>query len=252
MADPSATTAAATSAAAGAPAAGATAAAAAPATPAFDPKGKTLAQRVDAFIEDVKTQYKIVMTKDDGRTAEWQQKHHVAHMFAFNNYENTTPKNTEKGGRTIAWDHFSDAKLVWSTISKDDFLRTKSDGTPKVGSDGAWLKTDEPDKDKTLANAKQMLKDGGIGSSGEAMVSSGLSPCAEPCGCGAGRSNHLSDAAADLGRSGITELETALAKLPKEKATTIDEYMKTFGLYRPLKDHKKSPEAWHVEALSDT
>jgi len=241
MADPSPTT-----------AAGAAPAAAEPAKPAFDPKGKTLAQRVDAFIEDVKTQHKLVMTKDDGRTAEWQQKYHVAHMFAFNYYESTTPKKTDKGSRTIAWDHFSDAKLVWSTISKDDFLRTKAGGVPKVGPDGAWLKTDEPDKDKTLAHVKQMLKDGGIGSLGEAMVSSGLTPCAEPCGCGAGRSNHLSDAAADLGRSGITELETALGKLPKETNKTLDEYLKTFGLHRPLKDHKKSPEAWHVEALSDT
>jgi len=246
MADPSPT------AAVTAPAAGATAAAAAPATPAFDPKGKTLALRVDAFIDDVKAQYKIVMTKDDGRTAEWQQKYHVAHMFAFNNYENTTPKKTETAGRTIAWDHFSDPKLQWSTISKDDFLRTKSDGAPKVGPDGAWLKTDEPDKAKTLAHVKQMLKDGGIGSLGEAMVSSGLSPCAEPCCCGAGRSNHLSDAAADLGRTGITELETALGKLTGDQKTNLDDYLKKFGLHRPLKDHKKSPEAWHVEALSDT
>jgi hypothetical protein len=137
-------------------------------------------------------------------------------------------------------------------VSRDDFLRTKSGGTPKTGSDGAWLETDEPDKDKTLEHVKQMLKDGGIGNSGEAMVSSGLKPCAEPCGCGAGRSNHLEDAAADLSRTGITEIEKALEKLPKEQKTTLDDYLKKFGLHRPLKDHKESPEPWHVEALSDT
>lgn len=216
---------------------------------AFDPKGKSFAQKVDGFIEDVKADYSIVITKDAGRTAEWQQKHHVAHMFAYNKYQSTTPKKTATGERTIAWDHFSDPKLTWSTISRDDFLRTKSDGIPKLGPSGEWLTTDAPEKEKTLANAKAMLTSAGIGNSGQAMVASGLSPCAEPCGCGAGRSNHLEDLASDLKSTALVELVAALGKLPKEKQLSLDDYLKQFGLHRPLKDHKESPEPWHVEEL---
>jgi hypothetical protein len=223
-------------------------AAAATPTPAFDPKGKSFSQRLDAFREDVQKNYKIIVTRDAGRTAEWQQKHHVAHMFAYNKYQSTVPKNTETGGRTIAWSHFSDPKVQWSTVDWTDFLRTKTDGTPTKGGDG-WTKGQEPDKDKTTEHVKQMLRDAGIGNSGQAMVSSGLNPCAEPCGCGAGRSNHLSDLAADLG---LVELQNTLAKLPADKKTTLDDYLKGFGLHRPLKDHPESPEEWHVESISNT
>jgi hypothetical protein len=29
----------------------------------------------------------------------------------------------------------------------------------------------------------------------------------------------------------------------------IDDYLKTFGLHRPLLNHATSPEAWHIEAI---
>jgi len=220
-------------------------------TTEFDPKGKTLTQRVDAFIADVKASHNIVVTKDDGRTAEWQQQHHVAHMFLYNKYQSTQPANVDTGERTISWKHFSDATVAWELIDWADFLRTKGGQTPKKsGTD--WTKDFEPDKDATKKNVQDILTTGKIGNNGQAMVASGLSPCGEPCKCGAGRSNHLSDQASDLNSSALTQLTQALEKLDKEKKTDLDSYLKRFGLYRPLVNHPTSPEKWHVEALSDT
>jgi hypothetical protein len=224
---------------------------AAPDAAAFDPKGKSLPQRVDAFIADVNATYSIVVTKDDGRTAEWQQKHHVAHMFLYNKYQSTTPANIETGERLISWAHFSDPKVVWASTDWADFLRTKTGDAPKkTGTE--WTKGSEPDKDATKKNVKSILVNDGIGSNGEAMVASGLSPCGEPCKCGAGRSNHLSDQAADLNSAALTQLTQTLTKLPADKALDLDAYLKRFGLHRPLLNHPTSPEKWHVEALPET
>jgi hypothetical protein len=216
---------------------------------AFDPKGKSLTQRVDAFIADVSSTYKIIVTKDAGRTAEWQQKHHVAHMFVYNKYQSTTPANVDPGERTISWKHFIDPKVAWETIDWGDFLRTKTGQTPqKSGTD--WTKGFEPDKDATRTNVTSILVNDGIGSNGQAMVAAGLSPCGEPCKCGAGRSNHLSEQAADLNSAALTQLSETLAKLDKDKKVDLDTYLSRFGLYRPLVNHPTSPEKWHVEAIS--
>ena len=72
------------------------------------------------------------------------------------------------------------------------------------------------------------------------------SPCGEPCRCTAGRSNHLDGVAADFN---TTDLATLNQKLIKAKAGSIDDYLKKFGLHRPLLNHPASPEAWHIEAL---
>jgi len=96
----------------------------------FDPKGKTFKQKLDAFIKDVKDTYKLTVRVDNGRTAEWQQKHHVAHMFLYNAYKSTKPANVDATKRTIKWDHFSDPKLAWNTVKWQDFLRTKLTWTP--------------------------------------------------------------------------------------------------------------------------
>src|SRR5262245_2242093 len=135
----------------------------------FDPKGKSLTQRVDAFIADVKATHKIVVTKDDGRTKEWQQKHHVAHMFLYNKYQSTQPANVETGERTISWKHFSDPAVSWELIEWTDFLRTKAGETPKK-SGADWMKDFEPDKDATTKNVQSILTTGKIGNSGQAMV----------------------------------------------------------------------------------
>lgn len=210
----------------------------------FDPKGKTFSQRLEAFLTDSKTTYKITISQDSGRSIAWQVKHHVAHMFLYNRYKSTKPANSDTKKRTISWLHFSDPKITWATIKQDDFLRTKNDKTP-VKADGAWKEGSEPDEEKTIAHVKSIQKNGGIGDGGKAMVSAGLEPCGEPCKCGAGRSKHLDGVAADLSTVGLSQLTAALTKA---KAGTLDGYLKKFGLHRPLVSHPKSPEPWHVEA----
>ena len=126
-----------------------------------------------------------------------------------------------------------------------DFLRTKKNSTPtKQGK--AWKTGFEPDQSATEKNIKKMLVSAGIGNAGKAMVSSGLKPCGEPCKCGAGRSRHLDGVAADLNSGHLSSLS---AKLAKAKAGTLDNYLKKFGLHRPLLNHPSSPEKWHVEAI---
>lgn len=211
----------------------------------FDPKGKTFDQRLTAFLADAKTNYNISISKDSGRTIAWQQKHHVAHMFLYNAYKSTKPAKTAAPKRTIAWDHFSNAKTIWNTISFGDFLRTEKNLAPvKLGL--TWKSGFEPDQAATEKHIKSMLVSAGIGNSGKAMVSSGLKPCGEPCKCGAGRSKHLDGVAADLNSGHLASLTT---KLTAAKAGTLDEYLKKFGLHRPLLKHPSSPEKWHIEAL---
>ncbi|MFK5915779.1 MAG: hypothetical protein QM484_15540 [Woeseiaceae bacterium] len=214
-------------------------------TPAFVPTGKTFDQRLKAFLSDATKTYGITISKDNGRTVAWQQKHHVAHMFLYNAYINTKPAKVVPGKRTISWDHFSSAKTMWSTIVFSDFLRTKTNGVPmKQGM--AWKKGFGPDKAATEKHVKSILVSAGIGNVGKAMVSSGLKPCGEPCKCGAGRSKHLEGVAADLNSVHLANLIT---KLAAEKAGSLDDYLKKFGLHRPLLTHARSPEKWHVEAL---
>ena len=214
-------------------------------TPVFNPTGKTFDQRLKAFLSDASKTYDSTISKDNGRTVAWQQKHHVAHMFLYNAYKSTKPAKVDTGKRTIAWDHFSSAKTMWNTIVFSDFLRTKTNGVPmKQGT--AWKKGFEPDKAATEKHVKSLLVSAGIGNGGKAMVSSGLKPCGEPCKCGAGRSKHLDGVAADLNSAHLASLTT---KLTAKKAGSLDDYLKKFGLHRPLLNHPSSPEKWHVEAL---
>lgn len=215
-----------------------------PAAPAFDPKGKTFLQRLAAFLAGAKTTYGVDVKKDSGRSAEWEQKHHIAHMFAYNKYKNSKPAHVEPGGNTIAWDYFTTPSVIWQPLVWSDFLRTKEGSVPTI-SGNAWEKGKEPDKDKTLENTKAILIAAQIGNSGQAMVACGYSPCGEPCKCTAGRSKHLTEEAADLNS---VDIGTLNGKLAAAKAGNIDTYLATFGLNRPLKDHPESPEEWHVEA----
>ena len=212
--------------------------------PAYDPKGKTFLQRLAAFLADAKTTYSVDIKKDSGRSADWEQKHHIAHMFAYNKYKNNKPANVESGGNTIAWDYFTKVSVIWQPLVWSDFLRTKEGDIPKRAGN-EWEKGKEPDKDKTLENTKAILVAAKIGNSGQAMVACGYSPCGEPCKCGAGRSKHLTEEAADLNSTDIGTLNT---KLAGAKAGDIDSYLAKYGLNRPLKDHPESPEEWHVEA----
>jgi len=213
----------------------------------FDPKGKTFTQKVAAFVKDAKDTHGVTVRKNSStRTAQWQQKHHVAHMFLYNKYRTVRPKHVETGKTTISWDHFSNAKTVWDTIKFSDFLRTSDGKVPAKDNKGEWKDTAKPDKAKTVANVKKIQTNAGIGNSGKAMVSSGLKPCKSPCACTAGRSKHVSGVAEDFNSSDLAALTK---KLTAAKLGTLDTYLKTFGLHRPLKDHATSPEKWHVESL---
>lgn len=210
----------------------------------FDPKGKTFTQRLQAFLDDAKKTHKVTVGKDSGRTKEWQQKNHVGHMFLYNKYNSIKPANIDKGKKTISWDHFSDPKVIWNSVKMSDFLKTTKNTTP-VKEGQKWKKGSEPDEEATKKHVKAMLIKAQIGNSGTAMVSSGLKPCGEPCKCGAGRSKHLANLAADLNRPNLKALTL---KLKGAGAGTLDEYLKQFGLHRPLLKHV-NPEDWHVESL---
>lgn len=212
----------------------------------FEPKGKTFKQRLAAFLKAVKNDHNITITQDSGRTVEWQVKHHVAHMFLYNRYKSTKPAKAHSSKRTISWDHFKDPKIAWKIIKKNDFLKTKKNMTP-VKNGNAWKVGYEPDEAATIKHIKSIQTKAGIGDGGKAMVSAGLKPCGEPCRCGAGRSKHLSGIAADLNTTSLNKLTS---DLKKSKLGTLDDYLKQFGLHRPFLNHAKSPEPWHIEALS--
>lgn len=210
----------------------------------FSPKGKPFKKRINAFIVDAKSTHNVTVRVDKGRTAKWQQKHHVGHMFLYNKYRSTTPRKVEKGKRTIAWSHVSDPGIIWKLIKWEDFLRTKNGEVPEK--DGKkWKAGKEPDKNRTYKNVLSMQRKGGIGNNGKAMVSSGLRPCDEPCRCKAGRSKHIGGFANDANSRDLIKLSKALTKA---KAGSLDDYLKKFGLHRPLLKHPKSPEKWHIEA----
>ena len=214
---------------------------------AFEPKGKTFKKRLDAFLKDAKDTYSLTVRIDNGRTVEWQHLHHVAHMFLYNSYKSTKPLKADNVKRTISWDHISDPKLQWSTIKSEDFLRTKTKQKPiKLGN--AWKAGHEPDMAATEENAKAIQTAAKIGNNGKAMVAAGLSPCGEPCRCGAGRSKHLDGVAADMNSNDLAVLAT---KLTLKKAGSLDVYLKNYGLHRPLLNHPTSPEKWHIEAIEN-
>src|SRR2546426_11497257 len=110
----------------------------------FNPRGQTFRQRLDAFIGDVRT-YGLFVGQDSGRTAEWEQRLHICHMFLYNKYQSTTPANVDSGKRTISWSHLSDPKVVWVTVKETDILRTAKDMAPARG-DGGWKAGSEPDQ----------------------------------------------------------------------------------------------------------
>jgi len=212
----------------------------------FVPTGKTFRQRVDAWLADVQKVYGLTVRQDSGRTVEWQQRLHICHMFLYNKYNTTTPASVDAGKRTISWAHLSDPKVVWATIPFTDILRTKTNGMPtKTGN--VWTKGAEPEQTATEKRAKELLTTAGIGKNGQAMVSSGLKPCGEPCKCGAGRSKHLEGVAVEMNTADIGSLTQ---KLTTTKAETLDKYLKKFGLHRPLVNHPESPEPWHIEATT--
>jgi hypothetical protein len=63
----------------------------------FNPVGKTFPQRLDAFVADAKASHDLTVRRDSGRTAEWQQRLHICHMFLYNKYLATNPAKHRHG-----------------------------------------------------------------------------------------------------------------------------------------------------------
>ena len=104
----------------------------------------------------------------------------------------------------------------------------------------------EPDKAASHKHIKAMLSSAGIGNGGKAMVAVGAKKCGHPCGCAGKPSKHITGQAKDVSKSAYKSLES---KLQAAKQGSLDDYLKKFGLHRPMKNHSKSPEPWHFEAL---
>jgi hypothetical protein len=184
------------------------------------------------------------------RKPEDAQKWHVAHMIYYNSFAGRKPAMHEplNGHHVIKWSHLENAATVWQHVSWQDFLRDASGQVPvKQGND--WAPNRRPNKEKTRQRAYEILKSAGVATAKDrpnephsAMVAPGYQGCAEPCKCGGNRSNHIAGAASDLGQP---QLEQLKQKLQQAGAGSLDDYLKRFGLHRPM-----NSEPWHVEATA--
>jgi hypothetical protein len=221
---------------------------------AFDPKGKPFKDRLAAMLKDAKDNFGVTVgITSNSRMPQQQQTMHLAHMFLYNAFAQREPAHPEKNGdgrKVIAWDYFSRADVAWDAgVKWDDFMRdARGDACLKEKSGTAWCAGHEPDKAQTQKQARSLLKDKyGVGNGGKAMAAPGLDGCGEPCKCGGGRSRHIEGLAADLNQ--LDKLEVVLGK---KNAGSLDGYLATFGLHRPMKDLPESVrEVWHVEAIKD-
>lgn len=217
----------------------------------FNPIGKSFKDRLTAFTAAAKSTYGIsIPVGTEFRTAEDAQKWHIAHMIYYNSFGSQKPAKAElvNGNYVIAWSHLENPLTIWQHVSWQDFLRDVNGQVP-VKQGNAWTSGKYPDKAKTRQRALEILKLAGIATAKNrpsdphsAMVASGYQGCAEPCKCGGNRSKHISGAASDLGKPQLDQLKH---KLLQAGAGSLDDYLKTFGLHRPM-----SSEPWHVEASS--
>jgi hypothetical protein len=217
----------------------------------FNPVGKSFQDRLKAFLDDAKAVHGVTIPSGtEFRKAEDAQKWHVAHMIYYNSFGNQKPAKSEvvNGHSVIAWTHLESASVVWEHLSWDDFLRT-ADGVVPVKQGTDWLPGKKPDKAKSRLRAYEILKSAGIATADNrpndphsAMVAPGYQGCGEPCKCGGNRSKHIAGAASDLGKPQLDQLNQ---KLQQAGAGSLDNYLKKFGLHRPM-----SSEPWHVEATT--
>lgn len=213
------------------------------------PAGKVFQDRLDAFLKDAKTSHDVgIPTKAEFRKAEDAQKWHVAHMIVFNSFASQKPAahQLRNGHNVIKWDHLQEPKN-WQHVRWEDFLRTKTGQLP-VRQGNGWAPGKGPDEEATRKRALEILAAAGVAKAKNrseahsAMVAPGYDGCAPPCKCGGHRSNHISGQASDLGQAELAKLGEKL----KKKGTTLDAYLKSFGLHRPM-----ASEPWHVEASND-
>ena len=218
----------------------------------FNPLGKTFFERLDAFLAAANQTYQVVIGKQATmREPADAQKWHIAHMFYYNSFASRKPLKSELDGGhyVIEWKHISDARLNWAyNIDWRRYLRDKIGREPVKTANGlAWTEGHEPDKAMSKKQAYSILDDAGIATSTAdrphgAMVAPGYEGCGEPCCCGGHPSRHTAGLACDLDKQALKSLET---KLSHAKAGSLDNYLKAFGLKRPM-----DSEPWHVEPTS--
>jgi hypothetical protein len=231
-------------------------AASAIAAPAFNFAGKSFEERKNAFLADVLARYGLTVreaafARNEGDAQRW----HIAHMFYYNSFEYQKPKKCEpeNGRNVIKWDHISKATLVWEHgVDWTYFLRDASDQVPVKTPDGnGWVAGRIPDRTMSKKRAFAILQSNGIATSEAnkphgAMVAPGYQRCGEPCACGGNQSKHIARKACDLNKHDYPKLEQ---KLLAERAGSLDDYLKKFGLKRPMMVGKNA-EPWHIEATT--
>jgi hypothetical protein len=225
----------------------------------FLPQGKTFLQRVEAFVKDAKERFGVEITipsSQGGRTAEWAQRAHVAHMIKYNSFafpNGLKPKFYKAigGHNLLSFDYLKDPKTAWESVTWNDFLRN-SQGLPckKTANGQAWEAGFAPDETQTRKRAFAILTEMGvatadnrIGEPHSAMVAPGFQGCKQPCLCGGNRSKHIDGVAIDLSPK-IALSTTMPQKFLPTGAESFNKYLKKFGLTRPM-----SSESWHVEPI---
>ncbi len=226
----------------------------------FDPRGKTLLQRVDAFVKDTLSRFSMKIIIPDsmgGRTAEWAQRAHIAHMIKYNSYrfpDGLKPKHFKAigGHNLLDFAYLQDPTTTWDGVRWDDFLRNASSQPCKKSPGGkTWADGFSPDEAKTRCRAFDILSEMGVATADNrssephsAQVAPGYQGCREPCACGGNRSRHIEGAAIDLGPKPILKSILPMKFLPPG-AASFNKYLARFGLKRPV-----SSESWHVEPIA--
>lgn len=213
---------------------------------AKNPKKKSLGGCVDDLIKDAKSKYETtVVINQSKRSPEQAQRFHVCHMFLYNMFKHLKPKHTDKGKKTISWEHMSDPDREWVLIAdRGEFLKNAAGEAAKLDTgDGrrAWAQGFAPDRAASTKAMTQFLKSHRVAS----MAAPGVNHCGPPCACGGKASKHLTGEACDLG--GLKELEAKIKKESKDQLT-LDQYLESFSLYRPMAKYTDARrEEWHVE-----
>jgi len=205
--------------------------------------------RVKLLQADARARYGcVVVVNQSMRTPEQAQAFHVCHMFLYNLFWATgkrhiVPKFQADNAHTISWSHLSDPAVVWKPIRAEDLLRTAAD-EPVRRANGKWIPGLEPDRQKTILHMASYLRRHHV----PKQAAPGVYPCAEPCGCPGHASKHLTGEACDLG--GLNHLNQIIASAgdTPHNPKALDDYLASFGLWRPMAAPGMGQELWHVEA----
>ena len=223
--------------------------------------GTLFPARLKAFLDDADQHFRIRVRKTGAERDPFKaQLWHVAHMFYWNSFKHRHPRPFEwwEGDRVIKFEHAQNPNLVFGSgwahgVRWQDFLRDKQGQVPLQKRDGsrAWEPGREPDQDQSREQAYKILERVPIATahhtrSHGAMVAPGFDHCGQPCNCGGMASKHTANKAVDLDMQDLQRLETLLRR---QEEDTLDKYLLSFGLHRPMLHGPPSwAEPWHIEA----